>query len=92
MKKLLQRYIFTFVPVLWMLFYSQAEAVLTINEELGRRLAEAERLGEIGQVQDSLMLMVVVEELKKTKAAAEVIIQFRKQLTITRFCRMNIAL
>jgi len=50
----------------------KAEIVLALNEDLGKVLAEAERLGEAGHVQESLTLMSTVETLKQKKAVAEV--------------------
>lgn len=49
----------------------KADKVLEINEEIGKTLAEAERLGSEGKVDESLKLMEKVEELRKTKQDAD---------------------
>lgn len=46
--------------------------MLEINEEIGKTLAEAEKLGNEGMVEESLKLMEKVEELKKQKYEADV--------------------
>lgn len=50
----------------------KAEQVLELNEQIGKTLAEAERLGSEGKVEESLELMKKVDELKKSKNVADV--------------------
>ncbi|KRX92794.1 putative RNA-binding protein Luc7-like 2 [Trichinella pseudospiralis] len=45
--------------------------VLEFNEQIGTTLAEAEKLGEEGKVEESLKLMEKVEELRKLKQEAD---------------------
>ncbi|KRY42846.1 putative RNA-binding protein Luc7-like 2 [Trichinella spiralis] len=45
--------------------------VLEFNEQIGITLAEAEKLGEEGKVEESLKLMEKVEELRKLKQEAD---------------------
>jgi hypothetical protein len=51
---------------------AQADAILVINEELGKLLAIAEQLGANGQVDESLKLMQTIEDIKARKMVAEV--------------------
>lgn len=69
--------------VIWLtvdIFYSrylfplQAENIHILGEQIGTTLAKAEEEGAKGDVQMSLKLMEEVEELKKKKTLAEVVI------------------
>lgn len=44
------------------------------GEQIGTKLAKAEEVGAEGNVDESLRLMEEVEELKKQKSSAEVIV------------------
>lgn len=50
----------------------QADRLLILNENLGRTLAEAERLGQEGAVAESLKIMEEVDRMKVEKAELEV--------------------
>jgi len=50
--------------------------VLELNEILGKTLAEAERLGNDGKVEESLQLMEKVDMLKKQKIVADVCFEY----------------
>uniref|UniRef100_A0A914VEH5 LUC7-like protein n=1 Tax=Plectus sambesii TaxID=2011161 RepID=A0A914VEH5_9BILA len=50
----------------------KAEKVLELNENIGKTLAEAEKLGNEGRVEESLALMEKLETLKKEKQDADV--------------------
>ncbi|XP_071796841.1 putative RNA-binding protein Luc7-like 1 isoform X1 [Asterias amurensis] len=50
---------------------SKADRVHQIGEEIGIKLAEAEALGEKGDVEESMRIMAEVEEIKKKKFEAE---------------------
>ncbi|KAG5679742.1 hypothetical protein PVAND_009286 [Polypedilum vanderplanki] len=50
---------------------SKANAVHELAEEIGKKLAKAEALGEAGQVEESMQLMGEIEELRAKKARAE---------------------
>lgn len=50
----------------------QADAILTIGEEIGTKLAKAEAMGADGNIEESMKLMSEVEELNRAKADAEV--------------------
>ncbi|XP_055637760.1 putative RNA-binding protein Luc7-like 2 isoform X2 [Toxorhynchites rutilus septentrionalis] len=52
---------------------AKANAVHELAEEIGKKLAKAEALGEAGQVEESMKLMSEIDELraKKTKAEQE---------------------
>lgn len=52
--------------------FLQANLCHDIAEQIGKKLAEAERLGVEGQVEESLKLMTEVEKLKEEKRKAEV--------------------
>lgn len=62
----------SFLTVRCHLFYLQAEKVHEFAEQIGKKLAEAEKLGNEGFVEESMKKMAEVEELKKEKVAAEV--------------------
>ncbi|KFD71476.1 hypothetical protein M514_10550, partial [Trichuris suis] len=49
----------------------KADKVLMLNEEIGKALAQAEKLGEEGKVEESLQLMGQVDELRKQKQEAD---------------------
>lgn len=49
----------------------KANAVHQLAEEIGKKLAKAEALGEAGQVEESLELLGEIEELRSKKTAAE---------------------
>ena len=51
----------------------QAQSIHQLGEQIGTRMAAAELAGSEGRVDESLVLMDEVEELKKKKSAAEVI-------------------
>ena len=50
----------------------QADAILTLGEEIGTKLAKAEAMGAEGNIEESMKLMGEVEELNRAKAEAEV--------------------
>lgn len=50
---------------------TKANAVHELAEEIGKKLAKAEALGEAGQVEESMQLMGEIEELRIKKARAE---------------------
>lgn len=50
---------------------TKANAVHELAEEIGKKLAKAEALGEAGQVEESMQLMGEIEELRMKKARAE---------------------
>lgn len=50
----------------------QADAILTLGEEIGTKLAKAEAMGAEGNIEESMKLMGEVEELNRNKADAEV--------------------
>ena len=50
---------------------TKANAVHELAEEIGKKLAKAEALGEAGQVEESMQLMGEIEELRQKKARAE---------------------
>ncbi|XP_070493515.1 putative RNA-binding protein Luc7-like 2 isoform X1 [Chironomus tepperi] len=50
---------------------TKANAVHELAEEIGKKLAKAEALGEAGQVEESMQLMGEIEELRAKKARAE---------------------
>lgn len=50
---------------------TKANAVHQLAEEIGKKLAKAEALGEAGQVEESMELMGEIEELRTKKARAE---------------------
>lgn len=50
---------------------SKANAVHELAEEIGKKLAKAEALGEAGQVEESMQLMGEIEELRAKKSRAE---------------------
>lgn len=49
----------------------KANAVHQLAEEIGKKLAKAEALGEAGQVEESVQLMQEIEELRAKKIQAE---------------------
>ncbi|XP_037047019.1 putative RNA-binding protein Luc7-like 2 isoform X1 [Bradysia coprophila] len=49
----------------------KANAVHQLAEEIGKKLAKAEALGEAGQVEESVQLMQEIEELRSKKIQAE---------------------
>ncbi len=49
----------------------KANAVHQLAEEIGKKLAKAEALGEAGQVEESVQLMQEIEELRTKKNQAE---------------------
>lgn len=49
----------------------KANAVHQLAEEIGKKLAKAEALGEAGQVEESVKLMSEIEELRSKKSHAE---------------------
>ncbi|VDP09774.1 unnamed protein product [Soboliphyme baturini] len=49
----------------------KANGILELNESIGKTLAEAERLGSEGKVDESLKLMEKVEQLRKLKQTAD---------------------
>ncbi|XP_048482784.1 putative RNA-binding protein Luc7-like 2 isoform X1 [Plutella xylostella] len=49
----------------------KANSVHELAEQIGQKLARAEALGEEGMVEESMQLMGEIDELRKTKAAAE---------------------
>lgn len=50
---------------------AKANAVHGLAEEIGKKLAKAEALGEAGQVEESMKLMTEIEELRTQKLKAE---------------------
>lgn len=50
---------------------TKANAVHELAEEIGKKLAKAEALGEAGQVEESMQLMGEIEDLRIKKARAE---------------------
>jgi hypothetical protein len=50
---------------------AKANAVHALAEEIGKKLAKAEALGEAGQVEESMKLMTEIDELRSQKAKAE---------------------
>lgn len=50
---------------------TKANAVHELAEEIGKKLAKAEALGEAGQVEESMQLMGEIEDLRTKKARAE---------------------
>lgn len=50
---------------------AKANAVHALAEEIGKKLAKAEALGEAGQVEESMKLMTEIDELRAQKAKAE---------------------
>ncbi|XP_035905294.1 putative RNA-binding protein Luc7-like 2 isoform X3 [Anopheles stephensi] len=50
---------------------AKANAVHELAEEIGKKLAKAEALGEAGQVEESMKLMSEIEELRSEKSRAE---------------------
>uniref|UniRef100_A0A182JYL9 Uncharacterized protein n=1 Tax=Anopheles christyi TaxID=43041 RepID=A0A182JYL9_9DIPT len=50
---------------------AKANAVHELAEEIGKKLAKAEALGEAGQVEESMKLMSEIEELRSEKTRAE---------------------
>lgn len=50
---------------------AKANAVHELSEEIGKKLAKAEALGEAGEVEESMMLMGEIDELRSKKARAE---------------------
>ncbi|XP_033243200.1 putative RNA-binding protein Luc7-like 1 [Drosophila miranda] len=49
----------------------KANAVHALAEEIGKKLAKAEALGEAGEVEDSMELMKEIDELRSKKVKAE---------------------
>lgn len=49
----------------------KANAVHALAEEIGKKLAKAEALGEAGQVEESMKLMTEIDELRAKKIKAE---------------------
>lgn len=49
----------------------KANAVHQLAEEIGKKLAKAEALGEAGEVEESMQLMVEIDELRAKKLQAE---------------------
>lgn len=47
-----------------------------LAEQIGKKLAQAEKLGAEGNVEDSMKTLEEVEEFRKQKALAEVIFHF----------------
>ena len=52
---------------------AKAERIHELGEKMGTTLAKAEEVGAEGNVEESLRLMKEVEDLKKEKSTAEVI-------------------
>lgn len=50
---------------------AKANAVHELAEEIGKKLAKAEALGEAGQVEESMQLMSEIDELRARKTKAE---------------------
>lgn len=50
---------------------AKANAVHAYAEEIGKKLAKAEALGEAGEVEESMKLMVEIEDLRAAKTKAE---------------------
>lgn len=50
---------------------AKANAVHQLAEEIGKKLAKAEALGEAGQVEESMKLMTEIDELRSQKVKAE---------------------
>ena len=50
---------------------AKANAVHAFAEEIGKKLAKAEALGEAGEVEESIKLMGEIEELRSKKIKAE---------------------
>lgn len=50
---------------------AKANAVHALAEEIGKKLAKAEALGEAGQVEESMQLMTEIDELRAQKTRAE---------------------
>lgn len=49
----------------------KANAVHQLAEEIGKKLAKAEALGEAGEVEESVQLMAEIDELRAKKVQAE---------------------
>lgn len=49
----------------------KANKVHKLQEEIGKKLAEAEKLGQAGEVEESMKLMTEIEELRTEKMKAE---------------------
>lgn len=49
----------------------KANAVHLLAEEIGKKLAKAEALGEAGEVEESVQLMTEIDELRTKKTQAE---------------------
>lgn len=49
----------------------KANAVHQLAEEIGKKLAKAEALGEAGEVEESIQLMAEIDELRAKKVTAE---------------------
>lgn len=49
----------------------KANAVHQLAEEIGKKLAKAEALGEAGEVEESVALMTEIDELRAKKSQAE---------------------
>lgn len=56
--------------------YLQLNKVHELAEQIGKKLAQAEKLGAEGNVEDSMKTLEEVEEFRKQKALAEVIFSF----------------
>lgn len=54
--------------------YLQLNKVHELAEQIGKKLAQAEKLGAEGNVEDSMKTLEEVEEFRKQKASAEVIL------------------
>lgn len=50
---------------------SKANVIQELAEEIGKKTAQAEALGEAGEVEESMKLMEDIEKLKNDKARAE---------------------
>jgi len=50
---------------------ANADKIFNLGEQIGKTLAEAEKLGAEGNVEESMLLLEKVEELKKDKLQAE---------------------
>lgn len=53
-------------------YFTQAEKIHQLGENLGETMANAEKLGADGHVEESLKMMEMVENLRKEKTEAEV--------------------
>lgn len=65
----------------------KANAVHALAEEIGKKLAKAEALGEAGEVEESMKLMTETEELRAAKAKAEH--EYRSSIPASSYQQVN---